>query len=183
MSWLKSLLISMGIAAAPVAPAPAPAPVPAVMVCEPCAVSEEGYELVRTFEGYMPFPYKDIAGIETVGYGYVLRPGDKFTYPLLPLDADALLKKTMGSFENDINRSVAIELKQNQFDAMASLTYNIGGENFRRSTLLKRVNAGRHADVPDCFLMWNKAKIDGVLQPVKGLTLRRKTEAEHYAGR
>ena len=131
----------------------------------------------------MPFPYKDIAGIETVGYGYVLRPGDKFTYPLLPPDADALLKKTMGSFERDINRAVSITLQQHQFDAMASLTYNIGTGALRSSTLLKRVNASRHDEVPACFLMWNKARIDGVLQPVKGLTLRRQDEANLYAGK
>lgn len=130
----------------------------------------------------MPFPYKDIAGIETVGYGYVLRPGDKFDYPLLPLDADALLKKTMGRFERDINRFVTIRLYQNQFDAVASLTYNIGSEALRGSTVLKRINAAQHAQVPDGFLMWNKARIGGVLQPVYGLTLRRKEEAKLYAG-
>lgn len=130
----------------------------------------------------MPFPYKDIAGIETVGYGYVIRPGDKFTYPLLPLDAAALLKKTMNKFERDINGVVAVKLYQNQFDAVASLTYNIGSDALRGSTLIKRVNAERHSEVPDCFLMWNKARIDGVLQPVYGLTVRRKEEANLYAG-
>lgn len=138
--------------------------------------------MVRAFEGYMPFPYKDIAGIQTVGYGYVLQPGDKFIYPLLPMDADALLKKTMGRYERDINRSVIIRLQQNQFDAMASLTYNIGAEAFRGSTLLRRANASRHTEVPACFLMWNKARIRGVLQPVEGLTLRRQQEADLYAG-
>jgi len=180
MSWLKSLLVSMGMASAPVAPPPAMPP--AVMVCEPCAVSDEGYELVRTFEGYMPFPYKDVAGIETVGYGYVLRPGDNFTYPLLPLDADALLKKTMGGFERDINRAVVIELKQNQFDALGSWTYNLGSGALTSSTMLKRINAKKHEDVPAEMLKWNKARVNGVLVPVRGLTIRRKVEGNHYAG-
>lgn len=167
-------------------PAPAAVAQPSIAAdtcIRTCEVSERGYDIVRMFEGYMPFPYKDIAGIETVGYGYVIRPGDNFTYPLLPPDADKLLKKTMVVFERDINRFVAIPLYQNQFDAVASLTYNIGPDALRGSTLLKRVNSERHADVPDCFLMWNKARIGGVLQPVRGLTLRREQEANLYRGK
>ena len=181
MNWLASLLVAAGLMQPPAAAAPPP---PTVITCQAsCSVSERGYAIVREFEGYMPFPYKDIAGIETVGYGYVLRPGDAFQYPLLPPDADTLLKRTMGGFERDINRAVAIELKQNQFDALASLTYNIGGAALRGSTLLRRVNASQHDLVPDGFLMWNKARIGGVLQPVYGLTLRREKEAKLYAGK
>jgi lysozyme len=184
MTWLKSILLTIGLAGQPSIDAPPPTPTYAVKQCvDTCAVSDDGYEMVRNFEGYMPFPYKDVAGIETVGYGYVVRPGDKFTYPLLPPDADALLKKTMGNFQRDINKAVIVGLYQYQFDALASLTYNIGTASFKGSTVLKRVNAGRHSDVPDCFLMWNKATIDGVLKPVVGLTVRRQEEANHYAGK
>lgn len=185
MSWLKSIVVTLGLAGQPAIEAP-PAPLPPAAVIEcakSCATSEQGYQIIRNFEGYMPFPYKDIAGIETVGYGYVLRPGDKFTYPLLPPDADRLLKKTMGNFERDINRAVSIKLQQHQFDALASLTYNIGSGAFTGSTVLRRVNARDHDRVPDGFLMWNKARINGVLQPVKGLTLRRQDEANLYAGK
>lgn len=185
MSIFKSILITLGLVGQPAADKlpPMPIDVPVMVECEPCATSEQGYQIVRNFEGYMPFPYKDIAGIDTVGYGYVLRPGDKFTYPLLPPDADKLLRKTMGTFERDINRVVLIKLQQHQFDAIASLTYNIGSGAFTGSTVLKRVNARRHAEVPDGFLMWNKARIEGVLKPVKALTLRRREEANLYAGK
>lgn len=182
MSWLSALLVSIGLAKAPAPPPVEPAG--GMLACvKPCEVSDHGYALVRTFEGYMPFPYKDVAGIETVGYGYVIRPGDAFEYPLLPPAADALLKREMGGFERDINRAVLVPLYQHQFDALGSLTYNIGPSAFRGSTLLRRVNAKQHADVPDSFLMWNKARIGGVLQPVKGLTLRRQQEANLYAGK
>lgn len=184
MGWLKSILVTIGLLGQPSIDAHPPAAPAAALAClKTCTTSEDGYQLIRNFEGYMPFPYKDIAGIETVGYGYVLRPGDKFQYPLLPLDADALLKKTMVTYERDINRAVAVSLRQHQFDAVASFSYNVGTGALRSSTLLKRINAGRHPEVPDCFLMWNKARIDGVLQPVKGLTVRRKEEANKYAGK
>ncbi len=178
MSWLKAILVSLGLVSAS-----PPPPKPITLCQKACEVSEAGYNMVRTFEGYMPFPYKDIAGNETVGYGYMLRAGDSFTYPMLPPDADKILKMTMSAFERDINRFVNVPLLQYQFDALASLTYNIGSTAFKSSTLLKRVNAGRHEDVPNCFLMWNKARIDGVLTPVSGLTVRRQQEANHYAGK
>jgi lysozyme len=176
---MKWLLVSLGLMVSPAAPVAAPP----VTCHQTCVVSEQGYELVKTFEGYMPFPYKDIAGIDTVGYGYVILPGDKFTYPMLPPDADKLLKKTMAKFERDINKSVVVKLKQNQFDALGSFTYNVGSGSLRSSTLLKRVNQGRDMDIPACFLMWNKATIKGVRQPVNALTVRRKTEADHYMSR
>lgn len=172
-----SIMVALGLSSAP-PPVAVSQPMPTCM--QVCEMSEEGYALVRTFEGYMPFPYKDIAGIETVGYGYVIRPGDKLVYPLLPPDADALLKKTMKTFENDINNAVIIQLHQNQFDAIGSFTYNVGSGALRGSTLLRRVNESRHSEVPNCFLMWNKARVNGVLQPVRGLTLRREAEAKLY---
>ncbi len=175
------MLVAIGLLQPP-AGAPVPETQPGGICSSNCQVSERGYDLVRTFEGYMPFPYKDIVGIETVGYGYVLRPGDEFEYPMLPPAADELLKKAMGEFEPGINRAVAIPLSQHQFDALGSWTYNLGEGALRSSTMLKRVNAGRHDDVPAQMLRWNKARVGGVLQPVRGLTLRRKEEGLLYSG-
>ncbi|EXA91352.1 phage lysozyme family protein [Acinetobacter baumannii 1267820] len=48
-------------------------------------------------------------------------------------------------------------LAQNQFDALVSLTYNIGSGVFKKSTLLKRLNKGEYQGAADQFLVWNKA--------------------------
>lgn len=172
MNFISAFLIGLGLVTQPVK---------APLFCfKDCLVSESGYQIVRDFEGYMPFPYKDVAGINTVGYGHVIRPGDKFKYPLLPDDANNLLKATMRAFERDINKLVMIMLSQNQFDAVASFTYNVGSGALKGSTLLKRINAKRHEDVRGCFLMWNKATINGVRRVVNGLTIRRQAEASLY---
>ena len=58
------------------------------------------------------------------------------------------------------------------------LAYNIGVTNFCGSTPRARFEAGRIAGACDAFLAWNKARVQGVLRPVRGLTLRRKRERE-----
>ena len=64
-------------------------------------------------------------------------------------------------------------MNDNQFAALVSFVFNCGIGNFKRSTLLRRVNAGDFAGAAREFPRWNKA--GG--QVLKGLTLRREAEA------
>ena len=66
---------------------------------------------------------------------------------------------------------MTVPLTQNQFDALVSLTYNIGSGAFNNSTLLK-LNKGDYQGAADQFLVWNKA--DGKV--MKGLVRRREAE-------
>jgi lysozyme len=61
---------------------------------------------------------------------------------------------------------------QNQFDALVSFAYNIGGPHFEGSTLLQVLNQGNYYAVPGQMLRWNRA--GGVVVP--GLTNRRRDE-------
>ena len=60
--------------------------------------------------------------------------------------------------------------------AAVSIAYNIGTTAFCRSTIARKFNAGDIAGACDGFLSWDKARVKGVLRPVKGLTLRRQRE-------
>lgn len=60
--------------------------------------------------------------------------------------------------------------------AAVSLAYNIGVNAYCRSTVNKRFNAGDTRGACNAILMWDKARVNGVLRPVKGLTLRRQRE-------
>ena len=51
--------------------------------------------------------------------------------------AKAYFKHDLAKFEKTVNESVTVPLTQNQFDALVSLTYNIGSGAFKNSTLLK----------------------------------------------
>lgn len=148
--------------------------------CDPCRIGDDAVAMIQHFEGYSPFVYEDVAGKKTIGFGHLILKGEIFPEPLLPGEADELLRKDMGRTVDGVNHLVAVSLKQNQFDSLVSFTFNLGTGALGTSTLLKRVNAQRHAEVPPQFLRWDKARLNGKLQPVRGLTIRRETEAKLY---
>lgn len=142
-----------------------------------CKLSDDGYALIEGFEGYSPFIYKDTAGIDTVGFGHAILKGEAIREPLLPPDAQTLLQSDVSAKETGVCNLVKTDLTNNQFDALTSFAYNVGENNLKKSTLLKKVNSGNHDQVPPEFLKWDKA--GGV--ELRGLYLRRKAEAELYA--
>lgn len=156
---------------------PIPQPKPAQMCALHCTASEEGLQLIRAFEGYMPLPYKDAVGIPTVGFGHVIRAHDTLTLPLLPADADALLQKDVEQVQREMRRLVDVPLHQNQCDALTSFTFNLGSGALGKSTLLKRVNEPAHEKVPPEFRRWVYA--GG--RKLRGLIARREAEVALYA--
>lgn len=144
-------------------------------------LSKRGIEIIKEHEGFATFPYICPAGVPTIGYGatYYL-DGSKVTMKdeaISEEEAENLLREMVVSYENDVKRYVQTELNQNQFDALVSFVYNVGNDNFRTSTLLKRINVDPcHEDIPYQFSRWNK----GAGKVLPGLVRRRKQEAELY---
>ena len=79
----------------------------------------------------------------------------------------------MKEFENTVNTSVTVPLSQNKYDALVSLSYNIGSGAFKNSTLLNKLNSGDYKGAAEQFLVWNKVNS----KKMQGLVNRR--EAEH----
>ena len=69
-----------------------------------------------------------------------------------------------------------------QFGALLALVFNIGAANFGASTLLRKLNAGDAQGAADQFMAWDKARVNGVLQALAGLTRRRKAERAMFLG-
>ena len=90
--------------------------------------------------------------------------------------AHEMLVEELDEYESYINDLVTVGLNQNQFDAMVSWVYNLGGGNLRASTLLKVLNSGNYAGVPEQIMRWNKA--GGKV--LEGLTRRRQAEADLF---
>lgn len=135
--------------------------------------SKNGIELIKKFEGCSLTAYKCPAGVYTIGYGHTkdVKTGDKIT----ELQAETLLINDLNIFENQLN-SLRLDLKQNEFDALISLIFNIGINNFRHSTLLKKLNAKDKDGAAKQFDFWVYAK--GV--KLKGLVKRRQAEKELF---
>ena len=137
--------------------------------------SSNGTALIREFEGFVASAYLGPAKVWTIGIGTTVYPngtkvkkGDKCTQE----QALEYLQHDLKSFEKTVNDSVKVPLSQNQFDALVSLSYNIGSGAFKNSTLLKKLNAKDYAGAADQFLVWNK----GGGKVLKGLVRRRDAE-------
>jgi len=169
MELVKQLLLALGLLGSPVDHPPEPC----LGNCQPSPVA---IGLIQQFEGFSPFRYRDSAGYWTIGVGHLIRPGEHFNEPLLGDAAEVLFERDLKPKVAAVNARVSVPLYQGQFDASVSLVYNIGEGAFAKSTALKKINAGRHEEVPTQIKRWNKA--GGKV--VKGLERRREAEAELY---
>lgn len=85
----------------------------------------------------------------------------------------------MAVFESEVRAILGnAPTTQHQFDALVSFAYNIGSDKLRNSTLMRKHRAGDYAGAQAEFTRWNRA--GGKV--MRGLTRRRKAEAELYGG-
>lgn len=148
----------------------------------PDHISTNGIELIKKFEGLhrvqpdgMVSSYRCPAGKWTIGYGSTkgVRSGMKITAE----EAEERLRQDLLEFEAVVKRHVQVPLSQFQFDALVSWAFNLGEGNLRSSTMLKKLNRGDYQSVPEEMIKWNKARVDGKLTVLPGLTRRRASEA------
>lgn len=113
------------------------------------------YRLLEAFEVFRPTAYKDIRGVWTIGYGHTegVREGDTCTMA----QAEAWLGQDTMRAAIAVNKHVTVPLTQNQFDALVSLTFNIGVTAFEESTLLRKLNDKDYAGAAEEFLSWKRA--------------------------
>ena len=140
-------------------------------------ISETGLALIRRFEGFAPAPYRCPAGYWTIGYGHMLADHPDPRRAISRDKAEQLLVQDVRISESAVTALITVSLRQHQFDALVSFTFNLGSGALQRSTLRRRVNAQAHAEVPEQFLRWIYA--GGRALP--GLLRRRHAEAALYA--
>lgn len=137
-------------------------------------ISQNGIQFIKQREGEEFEAYQDSVGIWTIGVGHTkgVRKGQSIT----PEQSTKFLLDDLASTEHTINDLVTVPLTQNQYDALVSLVFNIGGENFRRSTLLRSLNSRQYLSAAGEFVKWNKGTKNGKKVVINGLTIRRKKE-------
>ncbi len=141
-------------------------------------LSDEGLRLIKSFEGYHTrlkdgscAAYLCPAGVPTIGFGCT--DGVKLGMVWTEAEAEAALMREISKFEDAVNRNVTVEINQNEFDAMVSLSYNIGAAAFARSSVLRRLNKGDRSGAARAFHLWNR----GGGRVLPGLVARRAREA------
>lgn len=141
-------------------------------------ISPKGLDLIKSFEGFSPRAYLCPAGVLTIGYGST-GSHVKRGMQISEAEAVALLDQDLDRFENAV-RQLAPNATQSQFDALVSFAFNCGVNNLKISSVLAAHKSGKHAVAAANFAKWNKARVEGVLKPLNGLTRRRAAEAKLY---
>lgn len=167
--------------------------------------SKQGIDFVIAEEGNIPYAYYCQANVKTIGVGMVIKylskkqlallekvpfenvnqigkilpaiEDDNTVYIISKDNCELILKEKLVMFENAINENISIELKPHEFDALISFAFNVGINNFKKSTLLKKINDNANAtEIMKWFYVWNKG--GGKILPV--LIGRRKREASLF---
>lgn len=144
-------------------------------------ISAAGINLIKEYEGVRLKSYKCPAGVWTVGVGHTSAAGAPEVKPGMTItetEALKILRNDLKKFEASIDSMVRVPLKQNQYDALCSFIFNVGAGAFQKSTLLRKLNAGDYAAVPQELMKWTKA--GGKELP--GLVRRRRAEAAMWRG-
>lgn len=142
-------------------------------------VSKRGLDLIKQFEGCVLKAYPDPAtGGDpwTIGYGHT-GPEVKKGLVWTQAQANNAIADDVSKFSDGVLKLIgAAPTTQGQFDAMVSLSYNIGLGNLKASTLLRLHKAGDYTGAKAQFVRWNKA----AGKVMAGLTRRREAEANLY---
>lgn len=139
-------------------------------------LSPQGVAVLAELEGFSATPYADYKG-QSIGYGHLIQPGEDLRY-VTPAQAQELLLSDVSWAEAAVRSAVTLDLNQPQFDALVLLAYNIGAGAFRRSTLVRMLNAGDVAGAAAQFPRWNMA--GGQVLPA--LVARRERERSLFEG-
>ena len=135
------------------------------------SLSAAGLIAIASYEGFSDQAYIPVEGdVPTIGFGSTegVEMGDTITVP----EALERLRRDVGDAESAIGRCVKVPLSQGEYDAFASLAFNIGSNAFCTSTLVKRLNAGDYDGACEEIRRWVYA--GG--QKLEGLVNRREAE-------
>jgi len=147
-------------------------------------LSQKIKQLIKGWEGCKLTAYRCPAGVLTIGYGHTgadVTPGKTITQA----EADRLFDADVRKFAEKVAPLFSgVVLNNNQFDALVSLSYNIGSLTVKAPTLVRKVKADPNdPTIRAEFMKHVNARVNGVLKPLPGLMKRRAAEADHYFGK
>lgn len=135
--------------------------------------SDNGIELIKSFEGFSPKACKCVESEKyyTIGYGHYgsdVKKDDTISKSA----ATELLKKDVGSTERKVSKYNSIyDFNQNQFDALVSFCYNVGNIDGLTKNGTRSIS-----QISTAFTYYNKS--GGKV--LKGLQSRRLKERELF---
>lgn len=144
-----------------------------------------GLSMLQASEGLSLKAYRDPVGITTICWGHTgpeVRMGQTLTRDqcekILLRDVQIAQRYIVPASKTSCLGGAP--LTANQRDALTSFVFNIGGPKFCSSTMAKRLKAGDYLGASRQFPLWDKAKVNGKLVALRGLTIRRAEERKLF---
>lgn len=144
-------------------------------------VSDKLIDFIKSWEGFSAIPYRDEVNVLTLGYGMTGEEMQGIS-EVTEEEATSMLKDWINKkyapvIKSDLD-SKGISLTQNEFDALVSMSYNVGTGGLLGSTLYKNVVVGirDNVTITSNFQAWSMA--GG--QRLEGLYRRRTKEAAMF---
>lgn len=145
------------------------------------AIVSTARDLIAGEEGLRLTAYLDTGGVWTIGYGHKILAKDSL-YPyaqkkvITQGEAEMFFTEDTAIAQRAVSESVRVSISQNQRSALVSLAFNIGADAFKRSTLVRKLNAGDYVGAADEFMRW----VYDNGERVAGLENRREREREIF---
>lgn len=154
------------------------------------SMSKKGKELLKSIETLATKPYDDQNGEQisswvqgaTIGYGHLIsrRQWDTYRNGITRTQATELFEEDLAPFEEKVRTTITAPLKQQEFDALVILCFNIGRVAFGSSSVVKLINNPSadtpYPDLEKAWKAWNKSQG----KVMRGLTNRRAAEWNMY---
>ena len=132
-------------------------------------------------ESFRSTPYLDQAGNWTIGYGHLLSEEPSEDMKITEEEAEKWLTLRVKNIISLIDRTVDVNLQDEQVAALASLAYNIGSNAFERADLIDMINMKDSVGlIATEWLTWNHVTINGEHEVSPGLDRRRLVEIGLY---
>lgn len=152
-------------------------------------LSAAGFVGILLHEGYTDQAVIPVPGdVPTIGFGTTthddgkpVRMGDRTTPPA----AASRALRDVSRFEGAIKKCVTVPLAQHEYDVFVSFSYNVGGDAFCRSTLVRKLNAGDYAGACNELMRWTYVAGRDCKRPgsgCAGLVKRRQAERDLCLG-
>jgi lysozyme len=143
--------------------------------------SDYAIKLIKKWEVFKNKTYLCPSGKKTIGYGTRIEyhPELRNTTISEPKAIQILKDDLNKNVVTAINKFVKVPLKQNEFDALVSLIYNIGRKAFVNSKLLNDINSGNLSSLKKNWSEFRKDN-NGISN---GLVNRRSEEINLYTSR
>ena len=133
-------------------------------------ISPNGLRFIQSNEGFSATVYRDVAGVQTIGIGHKLLPGESFPDGITQDQAQTMLIHDLTFVQNALTVLAPASCTQNQWDALCDFGFNLG------VGALKTLLSHGWDQVPTQMLRWDHA--GGV--EVAGLRARREAEVQMF---